>query len=261
LKRQAELIATSRADELALRALAEFIDITTDQNVRVVGGQMAALLVTAFPVPGVVARRTRDADAAITTELAASGILHDRLVQRGYSATSDNSYTRPVLEFAIPGAPAPEFAVDLLVPSADGRFQAQQHGGRLFDAAPGLKSALEADPIEIDTRARLLDGALLQFAARVPTVDLAVVIKSLSYASRLAPRDIEDIYRLLEIANTYRPDEIGGWRLRDAGLPDPWRDAAFHLHDLAGRSRRLTDTDVPLARLATLIAALVIRPR
>lgn len=92
LRRRAELVATSRADELSFQALADVAEITSDQNVRIIGGQMTSLLLTAFPVPGVPARRTRDADTAITTELAGSGVLHHRLVARGYTATAGNSY-------------------------------------------------------------------------------------------------------------------------------------------------------------------------
>lgn len=62
---RAELVATSRADDLSLRALADIAELTTDENARIVGGQMVSLLLTAFPVPGVaallheLARRTR----------------------------------------------------------------------------------------------------------------------------------------------------------------------------------------------------------
>ena len=115
----------------------------------------------------------------------------------------------------------------------------QEHGGRPFDAAPGLAPALAAEPIVIDTGARLLNGTVLEFAVRVPTVELALVIKALAYGSRRQARDIEDIYRLLEIADTYPSDEIGGWRLHDTPLRASRRDAAGHLHELAGRSRRL----------------------
>jgi len=117
LKRRAELDATSRADDLALRALAEIVEITGDENVRIVGGQMVSLLLAAFPVAGIAARRTRDADAAITTELASSGVLHDRLVARGWAASAGNHYVRPVPELRISGRVAPELSVDLLVPS------------------------------------------------------------------------------------------------------------------------------------------------
>jgi hypothetical protein len=65
VKRTVEIAATSRADDLALRALAEIVAITTGENVRIVGGQMVALLMAAFPVPGISPRRTRDADTAI----------------------------------------------------------------------------------------------------------------------------------------------------------------------------------------------------
>ena len=260
LRRRVELAATTYADELSLRSLAELSTITADQNVRIIGGQMASLLLTAFPVPPIAVRRTRDADAAITTELAGSGVIHQRLRDHGYAATAGNSYTRPVADLAVAGGPVPELAVDLLVPSLDGRFRPQEHGERAFDAAPGLALALAAEPIVIDTAARLLDGRVLEFTVPVPTVELALVIKALSYGSRLQDRDVEDIYRLLEITGAYPSDEIGGWRLHETPLRAARRDAAVHLHALARRSRRRLDLDVPTARLATLIASLVSRP-
>jgi hypothetical protein len=119
VKRTVEIAATSRADDLALRALAEIAAITAGENVRIVGGQMVASLMAAFPVPGISPRRTRDADTAITTELAGSGILHDRLIAHGWVATSGNNYVRSVHELTVPGQPAPELSVDLLVPSLD----------------------------------------------------------------------------------------------------------------------------------------------
>ncbi|MFB9182670.1 hypothetical protein ACFFX1_31410 [Dactylosporangium sucinum] len=112
----------------------------------------------------------------------------------------------------------------------------------------------------IDARARMLNGATLEFTVRVPTVELALVIKALAYGSRLQARDVKDVYRLLEIIDAYPPDEIGGWRLSEPLLRASRRDAAVHLHELARRSRRLSDLDVPAARLATLIASLVTRP-
>jgi len=100
IRRRAVLIATARADELSLRALADITKTTADHNVRIVGGQMASLLLTAFPVSGITTRRTRDADTAITTELAGSGTIHDRLVARGYNVTwrspAPTSLTRSV---------------------------------------------------------------------------------------------------------------------------------------------------------------------
>lgn len=255
--RRAELVATSRADELSLRALADVVDVTVDEKVRIIGGQMSSLLLTAFPVAGVPTRRTGDADTAITTELAGSGVLHERLLALGYSATSGNNYTKPVPDLAVPGAPVPELSVDLLVPSGDGHFRSIEHGGRAFDAAPGLMLALAAEPTFVESGATLLDGTVIEFTARVPTVEMALVIKAHAYASRREDRDVEDIYRLLEIADTYTYDEIGGWRLNENELTGSRRDAAAYLHDVARGSRRLVGVDVPTSRLAALIAELV----
>lgn len=260
LRRRAELAATSRADDLALRALAEIVEITSDENVRIVGGQMVSLLLAAFPVSGIAPRRTRDADTAITTELAGSGVLHDRLIDRGWVATAGNNYVRPVPELGDSGQSPPELSVDLLVPSLDGQFRPSRHGGRAFDSAPGLAPALAAEPVEIATGMRLLDRTGLEFVARVPTVEMAVVIKAYAYASRRLDRDVEDIHRLFEIVDTHRADTIGGWRLGEPDLRGSRRDAAVRLHELGRHTRRLTNAEIPTARLATLIAAHVRSP-
>jgi hypothetical protein len=254
LRRRAELVATSRADDLALRALADVAEITRDEDARIIGGHMTSLLLTAFPVEGVPTRRTRDADTAITTELAGSGLLHDRLLGLGYVDTSGNSYDRQLPEFADPGGPVPVLSVDLLVPSLDGRFRPTQHGGRVFDAAPGLAPALAAPPILIDAGVTLLDGETREFTVAVPSVEYAVVIKAIAYGSRHEGRDVEDLYRLLEIAAAYRPEEIGGWRLHEHDVTGSRGDAAAQLHALAPHLRRQSRSDVPAARMAALIA-------
>ena len=254
VRRSVEIAATSRADDLALRALAEIVAITSEENVRIVGGQMVALLMAAFPVSGLSPRRTRDADTAITTELAGSGVLHDRLASRGWTATLGNHYVRPVHELTVPGQPAPKLSVDLLVPSLDGRFRPALHGGRAFDSAPGLGPALASEPIEIAARIKLLSNTTAEFVARVPTVEMAVVIKASAYASRRVDRDIEDIYRLFEVVDAYPAEVIGGWRLNELDLRGSRRDATVHLRELGRQTRQLRTADVPRARLAALIA-------
>jgi hypothetical protein len=254
LTRRAELVATSRADDLALRALADVAAITRDEDARIVGGHMVALLITAFPAAGLAGRRTNDADAAITVELAGSGILHERLTTIGYTATAGNSYGRVIPELATELDPEPTLSVDLLVPSLDGRFRPTRLGERAFDAAPGLAPALAAEPIVIDAGITLLDGSVREFPVSVPTVEFALVIKAIAYGSRGEYRDVEDIYCLLEIAASHDPVEIGGWNLDGNGLTGARGDAATHLHSLARASRRLRGGDVPIPRLAALIA-------
>ena len=156
LRRRAELVATSRADELSLRALADVAAVTVDEDARIVGGQMTALLLTAFPVPGVPARRTRDADTAITTELAGSGVLHERLTALGYAATAGNNYSRPVPELAEAGEEPPELSVDLLVPSRSRRSRSTS--APPFWTAPWSSSSWECPPSNWPSSSRSMRG-------------------------------------------------------------------------------------------------------
>lgn len=218
---RAELAATSRADDLALRALAEIVEITGDENVRIAGGQMVSLLLAAFPVAGIAARRTRDADAAITTELAGSGVLHDRLVARRWTPSAGNHYVRPVPELSIPGLSAPGTVRRPARAVAGRRFRPSQHGGRAFDSAPGLAPALVAEPVEVETRARLLDGTRLVFVARVPTVEMAEVIKAHSYSSRRLGETSRTYTRCLKSSSAIHrtPSAAGGSTQRTFAVP------------------------------------------
>lgn len=95
LHHRVEAVVTSRADDAAFRALADIAAITEGAaDVRIVGGQMVSLLVSAFPAEGTITRRTADADAAITAEIASSGDLDRDLTAFGYSSTSGNRYEK-----------------------------------------------------------------------------------------------------------------------------------------------------------------------
>ena len=247
-----ETVATSNADDAAYLALEDVARITEGlDDVRVVGGHMASLLLTAFPVAGAVIRRTADADAAISTSIAASGRMHRALINAGYVDTSGNHYAKGRLE------------VDLLVPSGTGEFVKTEHGGRGFDAAPGLMRALAVEPIVLDVGVMLTDGTRREFAVRVPPVELAVTLKAYATTSRSAPKDLTDLYNLLNIANAYDEDEIGAWKL-NGYLRGTRLDTGRILHDIADRSRTsvlLRDAGVPQDRLVALIRNLVTDPR
>lgn len=142
-------------------------------------------------------------------------------------------------------------------PGALERLHPRSGAGRrpgLRDSAPGLAPALASDPIEIAVRIGLLNNTTMEFVARVPTVEMAVVIKAFAYASRRVDRDIEDIYRLFEVVDAYPAEVIGGWRLDEPDLRGSRRDASVHLRELGRRPRQLRTADVPSARLAALIA-------
>ncbi|TXK19106.1 hypothetical protein [Homoserinibacter sp. GY 40078] len=246
IEANASTVSTSAADDLAFRALADVCSITRELDARIVGGQMVGLLLTAFPTPNAIPRRTADADAALSTQLASTGDVHRRLTDAGYEATSGNSYSKSGQR------------IDLLVPSNDGSFHSTELGGRAFDSAPGLSLALAAEPIAISVDVTLTDGSTAEFIARVPPVEIAVILKANSYGSRLAERDLTDLHNLLWIAQSYGTAEIGGWQL-DSATAGARGDARRTLGDIStllsrSRGRR---TEAPREALVALIRTLV----
>ncbi len=245
IRRTVHTVSTSNADDAAFGALADaskMLDGASDA--RIVGGQMVALLLAAFPTPDAIIRRTADADLAISTTLATAGTLHDQLTAAGYEATAGNSYAKQ------------DQTIDLLVPSRAGTFTRAEHGGRTFDAAPGLSLALAADPIELDVTVILRDGSALRLNTRLPTPEIATVLKAYASRSRAAVKDAVDLHNLLSIADAHPPTEIGGWSLTEPALSGSRRDAARILNALATRARRdptLRASGVNPARLSALI--------
>ena len=79
---------------------------------------MVGLLVTAFPTAAQIIRRTADADAAVSTQVAAFGALHFAFTRAGYEPRSGNRYERDDGR-----------AIDVLVPS-ENRFRRVELGGR-----------------------------------------------------------------------------------------------------------------------------------
>ncbi|SEN81629.1 hypothetical protein [Cryobacterium luteum] len=252
IRRSVETVATSNADDAAYQALEDVVRITEHlEDVRVVGGHMASLLLTAFPVAGAIIRRTADADAAISTSIAASGQIHRALTAAGYVAASGNHYAKGPL------------AIDLLVPSGTNEFVNVEHGGRGFDAAPGLMRAFAMEPIFLDVGVMLTDGSRHEFAVRVPSVEIAVTLKAYATTSRAAPKDLTDLYNLLSVANSYDEDRIGAWTL-NGHLQGTRLDSGRILHNIADSAQTsalIREAGIPQERLAALIRKLVTDPR
>ncbi len=252
----AETVSTSDADDAAFQALEDVAAIAVDlDGILVIGGQMASLLLTAFPATGSLARRTGDADAAMTTAIAASGTVHDRLIAAGYEAVSGNHYER--------GAGG-EVAVDLLVPADGSTFGRAEHGGRAFDAVPGLRLALSGHRILVDVRVTFRDGSTRQFTVPVPSVETAIILKAYATRSRLEAKDITDLYNLFLIVNQHDANTIAGWKLSEATMSDSRSDAARILHELTEtikRSALIRDAGVPGTLFVALIRRHVTDPR
>lgn len=245
IHRAVTTVSTSNADDAAFRALADASAIIEAlPDARIVGGQMVALLLAAFPASEAIQRRTADADAAITAEIAATGEVHEALTAAGYRAERGNSYFNGRQE------------IDLLVPAPTGKFGQEELGGRMFDAAPGIHLALAVRPIVLEVSVLLLDGSTLDFTTRVPTPETATVIKAYATTSRAEAKDLVDLHNLLTIADTYPVEEIGGWALTPGPLTGARLDAARIMTALAQQIRfdpTARGAGVPIPRLTALI--------
>lgn len=250
ITKQVKLFSATNADDLSFMSLFDACKLTEGKNARIIGGQMVQLLIEAFPNPNSYQRRTVDADAALDSELAATGEMHEILEAAGYEASAGNSYQKDGR------------SIDLLVGSLDGRFKSQIIGERAFDTGPGISSAVNTEPITVQVSATLQSGEELKFEARLPRVETALVIKALIYNSRFETRDLLDIQNLLWIAKHYPAEEIGGWAL---GSPHKGArgDAQRALHDLAEQLSKKSFSDFPRIEpleIRQLITLLVAKP-
>lgn len=251
IQRSFSTFSSSRADDQAFLALADATRVTADlEDTRVVGGLMVSLLLESFPTAGFVVRRTADVDTAVSVHIAQSGTMHGRLREAGYTASSGNSYRKG------------DQVIDLLVLSGSNRFTSEEHGGRGFDAAPGLSLAIAGAPITHHLDAVLSDGTSLQVSGRTPSVEHAVVLKALASAGRSQLKDLIDLYNLLLIAEQYPRESIGGWRLDEANVKGSRLDAVRQLSSLRtmpGLRAALEGSAVPAPALVQLILSLAPR--
>lgn len=234
--------STSNADDLAFGALVDAVRATSDSDdVRIVGGHMVGLLLAAFPVPGALVRRTIDADAGLSTEVAAGGSVVRRLRLAGYVPTAGNRFERAGR------------TVDLLVESLDGRFRPRTLGGRQYDASPGFDLALIHAPITIDTTVVFTDGASTRVTVPVPSVEIATMMKAYTAASRRAAKDLVDLGHLLEIRQHHTPEAIGGWTLDRVPAIGRRLDAARILRGIRLDDPRFAAGDVDPVRFTALV--------
>lgn len=130
IRRRIETVATSNADDAEFGALADLAEVTDGIDEVCIGGHMASVRLIAFPMPEAMVRRTADADAAVSTSVAAAGQIHRALVEAGYADTSGNHYIKG------------DLAIDIAVPSGGTvrcRITSSLCGGTHADALPWLR--------------------------------------------------------------------------------------------------------------------------
>ena len=246
-------MATSRADDLAIRALADLSDAIEPVNARIIGGHMVQLLLTAFPTPGTIERRTRDADGGLPPEAAAIGEVHAALTERGYEArpAGGNRYLRTLLD-------GEDLVVDLLVGDQHARSQPVTIGEHTFDSTPALFVPLTEDPIMVDVTALLTNGEEMIFTTRVPTLEGAVILKAFAWSARKELRDAVDLYNLLLVVRQHKP-EVGRWLLDQPPLHGTRLDAARSMTSMIRAARTpLLRGRLDATRLVALIRSLVV---
>jgi len=238
-----DIFATSNAADLGLRALADLASASEGHSYRLIGGHMVHILTHVYPTPDAVARVTADADAGIETVVAAGDGLHENLLERGYTRVEGNHYEAPS------GDDRKPLEIDLLVPSMTGKsLTTVVLGERSFDAIPGLSLALAAPALDVAVHARLHSGDDLTFSVLVPDVESAVVLKALTWWSRMADKDDSDLCSLFAITHQHKDQLKNGWKL-DTATGGARLDANRALHDLLG----IIDRHQPLKGL-TMVA-------
>lgn len=182
----------SRAEDGAYRALADAAVVSRAlESWAVVGGHMVNLHVLRSGV-SIPLRATRDADLAVELVAIRDGVLLDSLRELGY----DNPRSGNRFERSVAGTAA---TIDLLAPSCTNRHVPDLDAGPIaVDGIPALHVALAREPVWIALDATLTDGAQLVARIAIPDIPTALCIKVFAYGQRFAPRDAEDIARLLE---------------------------------------------------------------
>jgi len=230
------LLSGSRAQDAGYAALADVATITErlGADYRLIGGHMVSMLVALHQVTGVPARETVDADLGAEYCVAADPRLVETLQELGYVRPgAANRFVRPLSDGL-------EATIDVLVPSYTGRHEPnQKHGDLVVDEVPGLSYALAVTPVRVAADIQLTTGRCIRATILVPAPLPALALKLLSYGSRYATKDSEDVWRLLAVCHA-------------AGIgPGDWARSSVTLRDAALVLSRFATINSPALREIT----------
>ncbi|WP_272027893.1 hypothetical protein [Kocuria rosea] len=222
--------ALSAADALGYRgqlAVAQAVGDRSDY--RLIGGHMVRLLLQVYPSERAVPRSTVDADTALN-DVEIIGAVTRHLQEDGFTKVGGNVLTKTV-------ADEQEVEINLLLPREDykpGIKPISVPGVGQVDTLPELSFALGSPAVVIDVEAHLFEGEVIEYQTRVPTLEMATILKAHSWSSRRSEKDLADLYTLLEIREAH---PTVAWKLNIKPLVGRRLDAARILHPLAERIR------------------------
>lgn len=139
-------------------------------------------------------RATGDADFGVPPHVLRTPDLVRAIEARGYGKVFGNRWERRIDERRVA-------AVDLLVPAYRTRARDTVTVGEVVTTeVPGLAEALKRPGVTIDAELRLTDGAHLDTTVVLPDAVATLALKTLARSVRDERRDVEDLWRCLEIA-------------------------------------------------------------
>lgn len=172
---------------------AAMIETGAADDYRLIGGITVMLHVQrlALPVP---LRATGDADFGVPRHVLREPHLVDAIEGRGYRKVAGNRWERELDGTRIA-------AVDLLVPAYRSRVRTTFRIGDIVSTeVPGLGEALRRPGITLDVEFRLTDRSMLVARVVLPDALGTLSLKARVRSVRNERRDVEDLWRCLEVA-------------------------------------------------------------
>ncbi len=196
-------------------------------------------------------RATGDADFGVPPLVLRRPDLVEAIESLGYCKVAGNRWERRIDERRVA-------TVDLLIPSYRSRARDTVSVGSVVTSeVPGLAEAFRRPGVPIDVELHLTNGDRLPTSVVLPDAVGMLALKTLVRTVRAETRDVEDLWRCLEIAAA---DGVGATDF-DADEPlQQVRDALWH--ELGPNGAALDELtsglqDGPSARLRTRVRALL----
>lgn len=199
------VVATSVAEDLGFVALADVARVIRDhglaKDVRLIGGHMVTLHAQRWKMGQKLHRDTIDADLGVEKYALNQLDAVEVLEGLGYKKTSGNRFERSVPDLSSPHNPNPAAVIEVLVPTHGSRARSNiQVGDLATTEVPGLATAFQRPPVEIQLELTRLNSSILQAEVQLPDEASALILKALAWKKRQIDKDAFDIWRCLEIA-------------------------------------------------------------